>query len=173
MFRKQNPGRLSFSWNRLVLNTFPNFSNDSKDDVELSPKEQDDLFRLQIVQPEPRILNAQSFFIGGVVGMVNRFSYFQLNPGCALNPRLSTTCRTGATHNKGLTSRRRIPRAISQNSQLPPEGLHRQPRRPFRRHHQNHAKLSQPGCEHLHSPSTKTRRSPFFLGRGTHSLATS
>lgn len=74
MMRKINSGKLSFSWNRLVLNTLPNFSNDSKDDVELSPKEQDDLFRLQIVQPEPRILNAQSFFIAGVVGMVNRFS---------------------------------------------------------------------------------------------------
>lgn len=56
-----------------MLNTFPNFSNDSKDDVELSPKEQDDLFRFQIVQPEPRFLNAQSFFLGGVVGTVNRF----------------------------------------------------------------------------------------------------
>lgn len=56
-----------------MLNTFPNFSNDSKDDVELSPKEQDDLFCFQIVQPEPRFLNAQSFFLGGVVGMVNRF----------------------------------------------------------------------------------------------------
>lgn len=59
-----------------MLNTFPNFSNDSKNDVELSTKEQDDLFNFQIVQPEPRILNAQSFFIGGVVGMVNSFSSF-------------------------------------------------------------------------------------------------
>lgn len=59
-----------------MLTTFPNFSNDSKDDVELSPKEQDDLFRFQTVQPEPRILTAQSFFIGGVVGMVHRFSIF-------------------------------------------------------------------------------------------------
>lgn len=81
MFRKPNSGKLSFSWNRLVLNTIPNFSNDSKDDVELSPKEQDDLFRFQIVQPEPRILTAQSFFIGGVVGMVHRFSIF---PGSIL-----------------------------------------------------------------------------------------
>lgn len=76
MFRKETSGKPSFSWNRLVLNTFPNFSNDSKDDVELSTKEQDDLFRFQVVQPEPRILNAQSFFIGGVVGMVNNFSPF-------------------------------------------------------------------------------------------------
>lgn len=59
-----------------MLNNFPNFSSDSKDDVELSPKEQDDLFSFQIVQPEPRILNEQSFFIGGVVGMVNTFSSF-------------------------------------------------------------------------------------------------
>lgn len=59
-----------------MLNTLPNFSNDSKNDVELSTKEQDDLFNFQIVQPEPRILNAQSFFIGGVVGMVNSFSSF-------------------------------------------------------------------------------------------------
>lgn len=86
MFRKANSTKLSFSWNRLVLNTFPNLSNDSKDDIELSPKEQDDLFRFQIVQPEPRILNAQSFFIGGVVGMVNRFPLPQLNPRWASNP---------------------------------------------------------------------------------------
>lgn len=68
-----------------MLNTFPNSSNDSKDDVELSTKEQDDLFRFQIVQPEPRILNSQSFFIGGVVGMVITFLLSRLNPGCALN----------------------------------------------------------------------------------------
>lgn len=54
-----------------MLDTFPNFSNDSKDDVELSPKEQDDLFRFQTVQSEPRFLVAQSFFIGGVVGILN------------------------------------------------------------------------------------------------------
>lgn len=69
-----------------MLNTIPNFSNDSKDDVELSPKEQDDLFRFQIVQPEPRILTAQSFFIGGVVGMVHRFSILPAQTGWALNP---------------------------------------------------------------------------------------
>lgn len=96
-----------------MLNTFPNFSNDSNDDVELSPKEQDDLFRFQIVQPEPRILNAQSFFIGGVVGMVNRFFSF---PAQSRIPLLSTTHPTSATQKKKLTSRGRIPRAISQDS---------------------------------------------------------
>lgn len=74
-----------------MLNTFPNFSDNSKDDVELSTKEQDDLFRFQIVQPEPRILNPQSFFIGGVVGKINSVPLCQFNHGWALNPTHSTT----------------------------------------------------------------------------------
>lgn len=89
MFRKTNSAKLSFSWNRLVLNAFPNFSSDSKDDVELSLKEQDDLFRFQTVQPEPRILNAQSFFIGGVVGMVHRFSSFPAQSRVGSKPHAS------------------------------------------------------------------------------------
>lgn len=72
-----------------MLNTFPNFSDDSKDDVELSTKEQDSLFRFQIVQPEPRILNAQSFFIGGVVGMVNSFSSLPAQSRMGSKPRAS------------------------------------------------------------------------------------
>lgn len=92
MFRKKNSAKLSFSWNRLVLNTFPNFSNDSKDDVELSPKEQDDLFRFQTVQPDPRILNAQSFFIGGVVGMVHRFYSFPAQSRVGSQPHASLLC---------------------------------------------------------------------------------
>lgn len=48
MTRKKNSAKLSFSWNRLDLNTLPNLSNDSKDDVELSPKEQTySAFRLE------------------------------------------------------------------------------------------------------------------------------
>ncbi|KAH0563139.1 hypothetical protein GP486_002294 [Trichoglossum hirsutum] len=42
-------------------------ANDSKDDVEMSIKQQDDLFRWQLSQKNIKVLNDLSFFMGGVV----------------------------------------------------------------------------------------------------------
>ena len=67
MFRNRS-GKISWSWSRLVLNAVPNFANDSKTDVDLTPKQQDDLFRFQLTQPDPRILSEQSFYVAGIVG---------------------------------------------------------------------------------------------------------
>lgn len=67
MYRNQS-GKISWSWNRFITNAEPNFANDSKNDVDLTPKQQDDLFRFQLTQPDPRILNEQSFYIAGIVG---------------------------------------------------------------------------------------------------------
>lgn len=67
MFRNQS-GNISWSWSRLVLNAVPNMASDSKNDVDLTPKQQDDLFRFQLTQPDPRILSEQSFYVAGIVG---------------------------------------------------------------------------------------------------------
>lgn len=67
MYRNKDH-KLSWSWNRLIVNMVPNFANNSKDDVELSPTQQDDLFRFQLAQPDPRVLAEQSFYVAGVVG---------------------------------------------------------------------------------------------------------
>ncbi|MCJ1429238.1 hypothetical protein MMC29_007151 [Sticta canariensis] len=66
MFRNRS-GNVSWSWSRLVLNAVPNSANDSKNDVDLTPKQQDDLFRFQLTQPDPRILSEQSFYVAGIV----------------------------------------------------------------------------------------------------------
>lgn len=67
MFRNES-GKVKWSWNRLVTNAVPNFVNNSKGDAELTPKQQDDLFRFQLLQPDPKVLHAQSFYITGIVG---------------------------------------------------------------------------------------------------------
>ena len=68
MFRKKD-GKTGFSFMRLMNNSFPNFAFDDKYDVELSTKQQDDLFRWQIAQTvDPRPLNERSFIVGGIVG---------------------------------------------------------------------------------------------------------
>lgn len=67
MYRNRS-GKISWSWSRLVLNAVPNNANDCTNEADLTPKQQDDLFRFQLTQPNPRILNEQSFYIAGIVG---------------------------------------------------------------------------------------------------------
>jgi hypothetical protein len=70
MYRKPS-GRLSFSFNRLITNAVPNFANDGgASDADLTPKQQDNLFRWQLYQPDPKVLNEQSFYLAGIVGML-------------------------------------------------------------------------------------------------------
>ncbi|KAI9868236.1 MAG: hypothetical protein M1813_006981 [Trichoglossum hirsutum] len=64
---RTNEGRMSFSFGRLVTNMFPNMANDAKDDIDLSPSQQDALFRWQLSQENPKVLNDLSFFMGGIV----------------------------------------------------------------------------------------------------------
>ncbi|MCJ1462768.1 hypothetical protein MMC07_001371 [Pseudocyphellaria aurata] len=66
MFRNES-GKVSWSWSRLVLNAVPNNANDCKNEADLTPKQQDDLFRFQLTQLDPRILSEQSFYIAGIV----------------------------------------------------------------------------------------------------------
>jgi hypothetical protein len=69
MFKK-NDGSLGFSWNRLVTNTFPNFANDNKNDVEMKPAQADALFQWQIHQEDPTKLDELAFLEAGVTGML-------------------------------------------------------------------------------------------------------
>jgi hypothetical protein len=66
---KRSDGSVGFSFNRLITNTIPNFANDSKNDVDLSPQQMDDLFVFQLHQPDPRVLGPLSFNIQGVARM--------------------------------------------------------------------------------------------------------
>jgi hypothetical protein len=68
MFRKSD-GKMGFSFNRFITAAVPNFANSADRDMELSAKQQDDLFNLQISLPEPRVLGESSFYISGVVGV--------------------------------------------------------------------------------------------------------
>jgi len=69
MFRKPD-GKFGFSFNRFINSAVPNFANSSGRDMELSAKQQDDLFNFQIGLAEPRVLGEHSFYIAGVVGMI-------------------------------------------------------------------------------------------------------
>lgn len=84
MFRNQSGG-VSWSWSRFVTNAVPNNANDCKDDADLSAKQQDDLFRFQLTQPDPRILNEQSFYIAGIVGNFDSRPY-RLHPSISSFP---------------------------------------------------------------------------------------
>lgn len=53
---------------RLINNAIPNMARDDPNDVDLSPKQADDLFRWQLATPHPRYLSEKSFFIAGIVG---------------------------------------------------------------------------------------------------------
>ncbi|MCJ1244564.1 hypothetical protein MMC30_001762 [Trapelia coarctata] len=71
MFRKPD-GKLGFSFNRFITSAVPNFANSSDRDMELSAKQQDDLFNFQIGLAEPRVLAEHSFYIAGVVENINQ-----------------------------------------------------------------------------------------------------
>ncbi|KAE9379139.1 hypothetical protein N431DRAFT_434147 [Stipitochalara longipes BDJ] len=61
------PGR-KFSFSRLVSNMIPNFANDSKNDVDLSPQQADQLLAYQLASKYPRCLSENAFFIAGITG---------------------------------------------------------------------------------------------------------
>jgi len=67
MYRKPS-GSVGFSWGRLITNAEPNFANDSANDVDLSPKQQDDLFKWQLNLEDPKVFNDVTLFIAGIVG---------------------------------------------------------------------------------------------------------
>ncbi|KAI9817851.1 MAG: hypothetical protein M1827_000970 [Pycnora praestabilis] len=67
MYQKSN-GQKGFSFMRWINNAEPNFARDAKDDVDLSLKQQNDLFRWQLLQANPALLGEKSFFIAGIVG---------------------------------------------------------------------------------------------------------
>jgi hypothetical protein len=73
MYRTSS-GRMRFSFGRLMTNMFPNFANDSANDVDMSLDHQNSLFRWQLSQENPNVLNDLSFFVGGVTGMSDPFS---------------------------------------------------------------------------------------------------
>jgi hypothetical protein len=55
-----------FSFTRLITNAFPNFANDSVNDVDLTPAQADQLFIYQLGTLHPRYLSENAFFIGGI-----------------------------------------------------------------------------------------------------------
>jgi hypothetical protein len=57
-----------FSFNRMIINAFPNFANDSVNDVDLTPAQADKLSAYQLGTPHPRYLSEKAFFMGGIVG---------------------------------------------------------------------------------------------------------
>jgi hypothetical protein len=59
------PGR-KFSFNRLITNMIPNMANDSKNDVDLSPAQADQLLTYQCASKYPRHLSRKAFFIAGI-----------------------------------------------------------------------------------------------------------
>jgi hypothetical protein len=53
---------------RLINNAIPNMARDDPNDVDLSPKQADDLFRYQLTLSYPRYLSEKSCFVAGIVG---------------------------------------------------------------------------------------------------------
>jgi hypothetical protein len=50
----------------MILNAFPNFANDSPNDVDMSPKQADDLVEYQFSLPFPRYLTEASFYVARI-----------------------------------------------------------------------------------------------------------
>ena len=63
-------GKMRFSFQRMITNAVPNFALDSKNDVDLSPAQQDALFHWQLQQVDPRLLNEKSFWKASISGML-------------------------------------------------------------------------------------------------------
>lgn len=55
-----------FSFMRLLSNAIPNAALDSRNDVDLSPAQADNLLRHQLALPQPRYLDAQAFLMAGI-----------------------------------------------------------------------------------------------------------
>jgi len=55
-----------FSFMRLINNAIPNFARDDINDVDLSPKQADELVEYQLTLPAPRYLGQGSFFVAGL-----------------------------------------------------------------------------------------------------------
>jgi len=50
----------------MILNAFPNFANDCPDEVDMSPKQADDLVEYQLSLPFPRYLDEASFYVAHI-----------------------------------------------------------------------------------------------------------
>ena len=66
MYAQRN-GSLSFSFNRLMMNAFPNFASDNPLYADFSPQRQDMLYSYQISLPEPLLLASNAFYVAGSV----------------------------------------------------------------------------------------------------------
>ncbi|KAG9239206.1 hypothetical protein BJ875DRAFT_448683 [Amylocarpus encephaloides] len=60
------PGK-KFSWKRLISNAIPNFANDSKHDLNLTPLQASNLLSHQLAQPLPYYLSPLAFQITNLV----------------------------------------------------------------------------------------------------------
>jgi hypothetical protein len=61
----QKGGR-KFSFSRMIQNAFPVFAKDDPNDIDMSPRQADDLVEYQLTLPFPRYLTEASFFIAHV-----------------------------------------------------------------------------------------------------------
>jgi hypothetical protein len=59
-------GSGKFSFSRMISNAFPVFANDDPNDVDMSPRQADDLVGYQLGLPFPRYLTEASFFVAHV-----------------------------------------------------------------------------------------------------------
>ena len=59
------PGK-KFSFSRLVTNMVPNFGRDDRNDVNLTPRQADDLLGYQLALPHFRYLQEEAFFVAGI-----------------------------------------------------------------------------------------------------------
>ena len=71
MYRQRN-GSLSFSFNRLMMNAFPNFASDNPLYADFSPQRQDMFYSYQISLPEPLLLASNAFYVAGSVDSERR-----------------------------------------------------------------------------------------------------
>jgi len=61
------PGK-KFSFTRFMSSAIPNFARDDANDVNLSPKQADNLLAYQLALLHPRYLDEKSFFEAGIAG---------------------------------------------------------------------------------------------------------
>lgn len=55
-----------FSFMRLINNAIPNFARDDVNDVDLSPRQADDLVEYQLTLSNPRFLDSGSYYVAGL-----------------------------------------------------------------------------------------------------------
>jgi len=59
------PGK-KFSFSRLITDMVPNFARDDPNDVNLTPKQADNLLEYQLALPHSRYLQEEAFFVAGI-----------------------------------------------------------------------------------------------------------